>query len=334
MPTYYKPGTRKGNRNIVVRGSVDGPIHEIATPYRDQKRAEDYWHAFKREIRAQRDSAATPERATFLDAVILYRQARPALSRNEHRFISRLETYFGTTLLKDITQSAVQAAAIAIYPDCLPQTRNRQAIAPAAAIMHYAAESELCPYRRFGKFREIDPDRPMTLPEQADTAIAAARTKGDHELAVALEILVYQGWRISEVLNAQRLRIDWQAGTIRRRVSKSGKWRTTAIDWQILELIAALPPRDDGRIFRWQTRFAFYRSIDALELDFHYRPHQSRRGFATALKNDGADAADIAQASQWEDTRSVSVYVADDIERQRRTITRLRRARKTGRNTG
>ena len=65
-------------------------------------------------------------------------------------------------------------------------------------------------------------------------------------------------------------------------------------------------------------------AAEPLNLPFHYRPHMSRRGFATTLKALGEDAVNIAGAGQWESPRSVEVYIQDDLNRTRVTLSKLR----------
>lgn len=49
----------------------------------------------------------------------------------------------------------------------------------------------------------------------------------------------------------------------------------------------------------------------------------NRRGFATALKDEGADAADTREAGQWENIKFVLRYIRDDPARAKRIIARL-----------
>lgn len=323
MPEYFKPGTRKGNRTYYVRGYIDGIRREITTKSRDKSGAEDEWAQYKRDIRAQCARAAEQEHLTFANAVDSYREAHPSLSKNEHTFIDRLRDHLGNKRLDEITLADLHGAAHALYPGRLPQTKNRNALTPAASILHYAADCNLMPWVRVKKFKETDPHRPVTMPDEAQVAIQKALDNGETELAAVLMTVVYQGWRITETLNLNRGLVNWKKKTIQRLVAKSGKWKTAPVNPDVIDAWKSLPENEDGRIFSIKDRFAFYWLVDNLGLDSHYRPHSSRRGFATHLKNQGVDEAGIAEAGQWEDKKSVSVYVGDDIERQRATLAKL-----------
>lgn len=327
MPTYYKPGSRKGNRTWVVRGYVDGRQYEIATDAthkRGEGGAEATWEAFKARIRAERRRSVDRETATFLDAARLYRAQKP-VSRNDARYLDRLEAELGAERLADITVGRIHAAAAAIYPAAKPQTRNRQAVRPAAAVLHHAAgDPKLCDWLRVPLLPEEEPERPLLYPEQVQVAVAAARRRRDKELVALLLTLQLQGWRISETLALTRDRIDWRAGEVVRRVDKSRRWRRTGVVPAVLRAWKGLPERPDGRLFSYAARHDVYKAIDGLGLDLHVRPHMARRGLATALKDAGADLDDIMRAVGWEDPKSARVYVRDDPARARATLGRIR----------
>ncbi len=51
----------------------------------------------------------------------------------------------------------------------------------------------------------------------------------------------------------------------------------------------------------------------------------SRRGFATALLEAGADLKSIQETGGWEDIKSVMPYADVNLEQSRRTLARLRK---------
>ncbi|MCZ6849955.1 MAG: tyrosine-type recombinase/integrase [Alphaproteobacteria bacterium] len=334
MPTYYAPTKRikrKGgklytNRTYVVRGRINGKEHEIYTASTKKKGAggaEEEWENYKLRIWSERDAVPTPETATFRDAVMMYREATN-LSPREGHHVAKLEAYFGDTLISDIRPQSLIGAAHAIYPGRRPQTKNRQAIRPAAAIIHHLAKNDLCNWIRTEQLTEDDPFKPTAFPDEVEILIRAARKQGDHELAALLETLAYQGWRITETIEVERANIDFQKARIQRWVSKSRRWRWVSVDREVCAAWAALPKNPDGRLFTYKERKAVYKAIDALGFPKKYRPHMSRRGFATELKNQGHDLLDIAEAGGWEDVKSVARYVQADLNRTRRTLSSLR----------
>lgn len=323
MPVYYKPGTRRKNRHYVVRGRIDGREYEVRTQSADKASAEEHWIRFRATVRQGAD-ARSRDAATFDFAAELYRASRE-LSRNDARYIDKLSRHLAGKLLKDLRPADFIAAASALYPGTKPQTRNRQALVPAAAVMHYAAENELCDWIRLRKLREDDPERPLVYPE--DVPLDSL----DGPLLVLVATLVYQGWRITETLNVRREDVDFDNKSVRRFVSKSRKWKWTPLDDGVCELWQDLPERRDGYLFPWRDRQTVYKKLDEAGLG-DYRPHMSRRGFATALIEADTDLKSIMAAGGWEDITSVLLYADANIAQSRRTIGKIRarmRAKKT-----
>lgn len=321
MPSFYPPGARKGNRAYVVRGRIDGREYEIATDTTDEDDARAYWARFRRQIR---DGDRHPDRATatFDDAVDLYEQTHDT-SKPMRRYLKALRRELGGRRLVSITQADIHAAARRIHPRCADSTRNRQAVAPAAAVLHHAAQdARLCDYLIVRRLPEQDPFRPIAFPEE--TMRLARATRG-HIRAVLLT-LAAQGWRITETLNIRRELVDFAAGRVRRWVAKSRKWKWAAVDPDVLKAWAALPERPDGYIFRWRSRWGFYRDLRPVlkRAGVDWAPHMARRGFATALIEEGADLKSIMAAGGWEDIKSVMIYADVDLDQARRTIGRLR----------
>ncbi|HSF96235.1 MAG TPA: tyrosine-type recombinase/integrase [Thermohalobaculum sp.] len=325
MPTYYPPGTRRGHPGYVVRGWIDGEQHELRTTAFAKKGeggAESWWEDYKRSWRAARGAVPSRATATFDDALTLYARGRD-LGRQEARYLRRLGAHFAGRALAGLTLADLQAAAHALYPGCLPQTKNRQAIRPAAAVLHAAAKAGLADWLRVETLPEVDPERPLIYPEELEPFRAAARARGDLALEALLATFQRQGWRVTETIRIERARIDWRRGHVERWVSKSKRWRRAAVDPAVLALWRRLPARPDGRIFPYKDRDAVYRAIDGLGRGRRFRPHMARRGFATALKDEGADIEDIRRAGGWEDPKSVAAYIRDDPARDARILGKI-----------
>lgn len=135
MPTFYAPGTRKGNRFYVVRGSINGREREIPTETRDKRVAQRAWDAFKAAVKERERTEPEPcAPATFGSVADAYLSVATR-SKSDRRYIKRLVGRLGAMPIGSVTQMDVHAAA-ALYPDGTAATRNRQAVAPAAAVLH------------------------------------------------------------------------------------------------------------------------------------------------------------------------------------------------------
>ena len=85
---------------------------------------------------------------TFAQTAMLYRQAGKS-----DRFLRKIEDYWKDTPIREITPSAIRTAAITLYPNAGPATRNRQTIVPTQAIINHAAERELCRILEVTRFK-------------------------------------------------------------------------------------------------------------------------------------------------------------------------------------
>jgi len=246
------------------------------------------------------------------------------LSRGEKRRVDRLRQHFGDIrALATFRPADLIDAAHALYPACLPQTKNRAAIEPAAAILHYAHRQKLCDYMRAQKLPVTEPERKLVSPDELEPVIQAATGP----LRVILVTLAYQGWRITETLMVRREKFDPANARVQRWVSKSRTWKWTPLDPEVCRLWQTLPERADGFMFPWgQDRHNFYRVLRPVlkNLGLEYTPHMSRRGFATALLERGADLKSIMVAGHWGDIRSVELYAHVNVEQARKTIDLLR----------
>jgi integrase len=325
MPTYYPPGTRKSNKTYIVRGRVNGRQYEITTEVGNERAAKAAWEDFASETRReQRDTNRDRDTATFDWACDEYLSTRPKLSRDYVRHVNNLRSYFAGWFLKDITADDVYTAAHKMRPMAKPQTHNSQVLIPAGAILHQMARRGLCNHIVLSMKKPRGVKRPVTYPSDLEILVQAATG----ELKALLMTFQIHGWRITETIKIKREQIDWKRAQIDRWVTKSQQVRKSAVDRQVLKAWKELPERPDGRLFSYGYRRAVYIAIDALVaelgLEMHYRPHQSRRGFVTTLRNLRWSIDDIQQAGHWESRASVVTYDQDNPERTRPMFDDLR----------
>lgn len=327
MPTYYAPGKRKGNETWVIRGYVNGKQYEITTDARNKRAAEKAWQDYASDTRReQRDANRTSETATFDWACDEWLAAHPDHQRQYRLNVEKLrdQSDLALMLLADITVEDIYLAAHKMRPHDKPQSKNSAVITPAATVLHYMARRKLCAWLKVPIFKPIGVQRPITYPDQLERLIRLA----SDELKVLLMTFQIHGWRITETINIKRAQIDWKRAQIERWVSKSKEWRTAPVDREVLAAWKGLPIRADGKLFSYGYRRAVYIEIDRLiehtGIDMTYRPHRSRRGLATALRDLGYSIDDIRDAAQWKNSASVLPYVKDDPERSRGVLEDLR----------
>ena len=145
MVKLYRPGTRRGNTTWVARGHIDGRQYEIRTAAKDKPAARRAWDAFATAERAERSRGLAGEARGFAEVTALYIAARRP-SRDTRRYLDKLCAVLGPLDVAEVRPLEIAEAAARLYPTARNETRNRQAYAPAAAVLHFAAESGLRDY--------------------------------------------------------------------------------------------------------------------------------------------------------------------------------------------
>ena len=135
--------------------------------------------------------------ANFQEAAELYIEAKSQIAVQWRTYIERLCGVIGEYLLTDIRQHVLVDAANVLYRIALAATKNVQVFAPAAAVLHYAAENDLCPYTRVKKLKEKRPEPRAMRKDDAARLIAASTGK-----MRLLLFLFAQGWRIQRHIAA------------------------------------------------------------------------------------------------------------------------------------
>lgn len=341
----YAPGERhygKGRRNrwyvyivriagkqreYVCRDESGRPTSESRVARRDVRRID-----AKAERECAADAPASPV-VTFADAAAKYADARN-LRKAERKFIDRLVAEIGERTIRSIRQHDIDAAAKALYGSAMLATRNRQAYAPAAAILHYAAKNEWCEYRRIERLEEPQPE--TRRPSPTAIPLLLANTKGLRRLFIL--VIARQGWRVSETLAWQEEKIDFATGMTELWVPKVKRWQTVPLHF---EVVAALANRTDeerwhaekwmdrrpGFVFPWRQASQIYFWLRPLcrKLGIKFTPHMARHEFASAMREQaGATPRDLVDAGSWTSERSTARYDRAPAERARALINKVR----------
>jgi len=320
----YAPGTRKGNRFYVARVWAKGREREVSTNTRNESVARSLARDAEADIRT---SSVVGQASTFTDAAASYLSTHD-LSKQDIARVTKLMEHFGAMPAANVVNAEINAAARALYPGKQPQSWNRNVVAPAAAILHFAAENRTdVPYIKVKRFKEPEPANPKLRPDQIGVILNAA---ADPELYALLMIWAYHGFRIGETLNLDwDTHIDLTAREFKLWISKVKRWKTIPMEDAVFEALAALPKRT-GHVFRWATRGAVYKHLRKLGVGFHFTPHMFRRSFASDLNDAGETTANIQEAGSWMSPRSVERYISVDPARVKTTLRKLPRGDTTG----
>lgn len=319
MPLHLvPPGKRKDNRFYLVRGTVSGRDIEVSAKTADLKAARKFARDFEAAL-AQDRLPRPGEAVTFKTAAALYAEAREIdLGDNRHpdaRRLNRLVAVIGGKLVGDIRHADLVAAAAQLHPNKAPATKNREIMRPAAAVLHYAAENDFCPWLRIKLFRE---PRPKTRAVSEDTAALVVQAAPDGARRLFLLWSFHLGTRISDTLAVEWPNIDLSRQTVRMRIGKrNGLWTEKPLHPEIFEALAAIP--EDGRglhVFPWRTKSGVYRWLRPLVggIGIAFTPHMARHSLGTWLNAKGEGLRTIMGALDHADPKSSIRYQAADVE--------------------
>lgn len=288
--------------------TVDGRRFRKSTKTADRKLAGEIAGEF--ESRQRRAARLGPQAVlTFGEAVDLYLKAG-----RQPRFLLKLLNRLEHVRIAEITPQFLRGLAVELYPKAGPATRNRQAIAPAQAVINHAAELGLAAairVRRFAAPRNARPhgDWPWILRFER-----AAVADGEFRLAALAIVMFSSGARIG-----QACRMTWEAIDLKGRsaIVPGGKRRPPRAAALIAPAVAALrrlamslatasgrPPRPWEKVFGFATvsgAHQAWRKLVARHGLPRLTPHEAgRHGFGTQMiVSAGIDAPTAAAAGGW-----------------------------------
>lgn len=238
----YPPGKR--GRVWYWRGAIDGTRHEFSTGTGDREDAK----RVVREALQERAQERADVPVTFEDVAEMYMDSRQS-SKQERRFIARLVQVAGDKSIASIRQGDMTPVIQRFYPTAAAATINRQVFTPYAAITHYAADMDLCPYKRVRKMRVDDTFR-MPAPNDLGQLLLA-NTEG-HQRAYCA-ILYLQGWRQSDARRLEWPNVNLNSLTFTTIIPKSGRLKAVPMDPVARDALAILP-QTEGKVFPWPSR--------------------------------------------------------------------------------
>lgn len=323
MPIRLYPPRKGKSPNWTARGKYLGVAVERSTG--TPRRAVAERELRKLELRIERgeypEAPPRPAAPTFLSAAIAYiKSGRP------RRHIAKLVAHFRETPLSEINQAAIDQAAIELYPNVAPVTRNGAVYTPVSAILHHAGVDITV---RRPKGYKGKPVTRFLLPQDAFAIIEAAE-KIDEEMARLITFLLYTGCRIGEALALrwETVSVDRSEAYIER--SKNDDPRTVRLTPAALASLG--PVRTGGRVFRFRQggyrNFLFLNAkVTACGLPPVMRPapgehidipvyafswvtfHTFCHTWATWMRKfGGADLQGLVATGRWRDARSAARY--------------------------
>lgn len=236
---------------------------------------------------------------TFAEAARRYKAAGKSI-----RFLKPVEDYFGQTLVKDITEGAIQLMAIELFPNCAGASLNRRAIVPAQAVINHAAKSGLCPRIKVERYTV---ETKVKEPASLEWVQAFAQCAGPHLGAMTL-FMYLTGARIGEAVDLRWEDVDLQKRTALIRESKVSKERISNLPAPLVVAMANLTKIPNRGVFGYQapgdTKNAWAAAVKRAKIK-RLTPHSCRHGFATGLLRRGVDVVTVAWLGGWKDATQV-----------------------------
>jgi integrase len=194
---------------------------------------------------------------TFEEAALSYMN-----QGGEPRFLAPLLIRFKGRAIGSIKPGELREAALALYPQAAPATRNRQAIVPARAVINHAASLGWCqtitarlfPSGRSQKHQPVDRDWIDAFMTQADA-------DGLPHLSGIVLFMHQTAARRSEAvrLMGDHIDLDQRVAVLER--TKTSQHSVRHLTAELVLRIAALDPRAGQPVFRYTEPSAVNRRM-------------------------------------------------------------------------
>lgn len=263
---------------------------------------------------------------SFGEAALAYMKAG-----GERRFLAPLIKYFGETRCAAIDQAAVSRAAVALYPNAGPATRNRQVYTPASSVLrHIGLTLNLRrPKQPIGIVRWL-------TPEEATRLIDAC---GNH-LKPLVVFMLYTGARAGEALWLDWHEVKLAKADVHFIKTKNGHPRYVPLHPAALDALASLPHRDgavfrrpDGRPYERpqspsdtsagsRIGTAFTGALKRAGIE-NFRVHDLRHTWATWHYAEHRDLIRLQRLGGWKTLSMVTRYAHQSSDADRESINAL-----------
>lgn len=297
-PYWYLRGTIRG---IAVDESTQVTERAAAEEIRIRRETE----LLERSIHGQRQTA------TFLEAAIMYME-----NGGSTRFMRPVVDYFGTTLLSKIDQTAIDRAAMALYQDAKPSTRNRQLYTPVSAVLAHAAKRGLCERIAIERPRQPKGRERWLTPDEAERLIGAC----SGHLKPLVVFMLYTGARVSEAIYLRWHEVDLPRAHVTFLDTKNNEDRGVTLHSRVVAELANLEHRS-GAVFRRPDGLPYTRKNNAggqIKTAFNgacrragiqnFRPHDCRHTWATWHYAENRNLPALMKLGGWKSERMVLRY--------------------------
>lgn len=259
----------------------------------------------------QKTIAAAPR--TFSETLAAYALA----SDSSRRGLDRLVKYFDEKPIEEIDQQAIDACALALYPNGRPDTRNRWVYTPISAILNFAGIERKI---RRPKGWRGNPRLHWLTAENMRKLVAAAR-EVDQTFGAYLTFLFYCGPRLSEALRLEWADVDLLRNYAYLRRTKNGEPQGVHLPPVVVAELGSLPFPHEGSVFGNPSRTTLYRKLveasrrSGVHIPKGIKLHITRHTYGALMTQIGVDLIDTGR---WKSDISASVYKHVDVSAEAR----------------
>ena len=269
------------------RATVAGRILRGSTGAQDRKIAEQV--AAKIQHDTWKGHLDGPESVlTFAQAAIKYR-----LAEKQTRYLPLIEDYWKDTLVKDISDGAIQQSAIELLPKAKPATRNRSVIVPTRAVINHCAGLKLCQGISVKHFEAAKVVRDPVNLEWVEAFTAEA---SPHLGALCL-FMFLTGARLNEALKLTWDQINFEERTAWIEETKVGNPGYAHLPQKLIVALSNIKQQPGKPVFIYTcdsgVKWAWRRVVKKAGIKPLVR-HSCRHGFATQLLREGVNVVDVA----------------------------------------
>lgn len=244
-----------------------------------------------------------------------FREAAESFVENggDGRHLPRVIAFLGDQMLYDIVPFDISQMALALYPEQKNSTRNRQAMAPALAVMRHGYHRGWCHYIRIKRFKEDRPKRKVPATPAWLHAFTRQCRKDDLDhLAALVLFMATTAARVTEAVNVRWRDVNLGKRSVVLRKTKTGENSTRGLTDEVATRLAALREAAgaDERVFRYSNRQAVNKGIAIVckraEISYKSSHACGRHTFATSAIDMGIDIKTTMDAGDW---RSSAVFL-------------------------
>lgn len=279
-------------------GTVAGKRVRQSTGTGDRSKAEEYRAQIEARIWQRSVYGETAVR-TFEEAAVSYLE-----QGGEGRFLPALLHFFKGRKLSTIAPGDIREAALKIYPNAMPATRNRQGISPAKAVINHGATRGWCqtivvepfPVSKSTKNKPVDR---LWL----DAFLAQCDQDKMQHLAGIVLFMNHTGARRSEAVRLMGDHVDLSKRVAVLAKTKTDEWSVRHLTAELTLRMAALSPQPGEPVFRYTDPAAVNRAIarvcDRARIEKRSTHGAGRHSFGTNAMKAGATVKAAMEAGGW-----------------------------------